>query len=249
MIRIDDRKGSGELARYFTPYGIRTQVERMDFGDFAWEGSGPRGSCMVGVERKRIEDLIDSMQSKRLSGHQLPGIAAHYDFAYLLVEGMWRPNSEGLVEICNGGGWKARGLHYRALDGYLSSIELRGGLYLRRTATMAESVWQLASLYLGWQKDWAEHRAHDVVYAPAEPRRQLFSRARHVSLCEKAVMQIPGVGDKAQFIADRFKSWRAAAKAPIEAWIGLEWRTRKGLLRHISAEEAGRIDALIGGSE
>src|SRR5262245_5878451 len=105
MIRVDSRSGSGELSPYFEPYGLVVEKTHLDYGDFDFEGSGPKGKCGVVFERKRIEDLVDSMQTGRLSGHQLPGICENYDYGYLIIEGIWRPGREGFLEIGNRNGW------------------------------------------------------------------------------------------------------------------------------------------------
>src|ERR1044071_4618368 len=101
ILRIDDRIGSVELAPLFQSYGIKPIVCRLEFGDLDFVGRGPQGGCAIVVERKRINDLVSSIQSKRLSGHQTPGMARSYDYAYLIVEGIWRPAENDQLEILN----------------------------------------------------------------------------------------------------------------------------------------------------
>ena len=38
----------------------------------------------------KLPDLVSSLRTGRLSGHQLPGLVSSFDFSYLLVEGTWR---------------------------------------------------------------------------------------------------------------------------------------------------------------
>jgi len=116
-IDLDYRTGSGELEKLFLPYGIKVNRTKLEFGDLAFEGRGPHGACSIVIERKRITDLIQSMESRRLSGHQLPGMAERYDYCYLIVEGIWRPGQNGELEIRNGS-WSTghgRALSYRAV--------------------------------------------------------------------------------------------------------------------------------------
>lgn len=236
-ISIDYRTGSKELAPTFLSYGIQPQIRHLDFGDLEWEGNGPRGRCAIVVERKRIEDLVQSMQSKRLSGHQLPGMAANYDYCYLMVEGVWRPGPEGQLQIGRGsfesestfgGRWlpsRERGLLYRSVDNYLASLELMAGVIYRRTMGPLETVATVIDLFRWWEKPWADHRAHLGVYAPAVATRgkgRLTLAPRKVSVAEKIAMQLPGLDTKAQLVAEHFRTARNMANANESEWKAIK---------------------------
>ncbi len=225
MIRLDDRRGSGKLERHFTSYGIRVVKMRLEFGDFDFLGNGPRGVCAVVIERKTIGDLINSMKDRRLSGHQLPGIGEGYDYAYLIVEGTWRPGPDGAVEVPSGKGWRSEGVHYRAVDNYLDGLMLRAGVGVWRTYNELETVAAVVDRYRGWNdKKWHDHHAHDQVYAPATPSdgRRVLLRRREVSLCEKWAMQLKGVDRKARAVAEYFRSGQAMANADEVAWQSIK---------------------------
>ena len=237
MLWVDDRTGSKELVPHLRSFGIDAQIRRLDFGDFAWEGNGPAGLCRVAVERKTIGDLIQSMQSRRLSGHQLPGMADEYDYAYLIVEGIWRPSDEGVLEVGHGsfsrdnfgGRWASsygkRQLLYRSIDNYLATLELHTGLIYRRTLSAQETVHVIADLYLWWRaKLWEDHSSHLTVYAPAEARGKkgrLNLVRREVSLAEAWAMQLPGIDKKAQEVAQRFPTGHILANALEEDWMSI----------------------------
>jgi len=224
VIRLDYRTGSWELARLFEPFGIRPQRSKLDYGDADFVGHGPNGECAVVVERKTIHDLVASMQSKRLSGHQLPGMAEQYDYCYLIVEGIWRPGEDGELEI-NNGTWSrnhGRGIHYRAVDAYLTTLGLLAGVVYRRTASPRESVWQIVDLYRWWtDKEWAKHKAHDTVYAPADGQqgRRMSLVPRRVSLVEKVALQLPGLDQRAREVAKKFGSVREMVLATEKDWL------------------------------
>lgn len=200
MIRLDERVGSKELERLFTPYGIVPLLTRLEFGDLDFIGHGPKGDTAVVIERKRIDDLIQSMQSHRLSGHQLPGMARQYDYCYLVVEGIWRRGKEGNVEVLTNG-WVSRGLSYRAITSYLSTLQLRAGVNVWQTTNEYDTVGWVVDTYRWWtQKKWDEHNAHEAVYAPADTNqgqgRKLSFKPREVRLAEKIALQLPGIADK-----------------------------------------------------
>jgi ERCC4-type nuclease len=255
-ISLDFRTGSKELAPLFLPYGIQPQLTKLDFGDLAFEGNGPQGRCAIVIERKQIADLIASIQSRRLSGHQLPGMADTYDYCYLIVEGVWRPGPEGEMQLgyggmqdekTFGGSWRpvhGRSILYRAVDNYLSTLELHAGLIYRRTLDALETVHTIVDLYHWWNdKQWMEHSSHLGVYAPGEPKlgrgRKLNLVRREISLAEKWAMQLDGIDTKAQAAAKHFGSARALADAVEADWIairGIGKPTAQQVVRAINAE-------------
>lgn len=245
MILADSRTGSGELVPLFKSYGIKVEATKLEFGDFTWEGWGPKGKCNVVVERKRIEDLIDSMLSNRLSGHQLPGMAAMYDYGYLLIEGIWRSNDEGFLEISNGGNnWRQTKYTTRAINNYSLGLTFRAGLISWKTATPKDTVSFIVDQYRMWtDKKWEEHTAHEAVYAPAEQTGAFglsFIR-REISLAEKLALQLPGVDRMARFVAKQFPTMAAMVAAKEKDWCEVPCKTKTGKIRRLGPENARKI--------
>lgn len=255
MISIDYRTGSKELAPLFTAHDIPVELRTLAFGDLSWEGNGPTGKCSVVVERKTIGDLVQSMQSKRLSGHQLPGMADAYDYCYLIVEGVWRPGGDGELQVGQGNfghtGWGGRWsggfgrrLPYMAIDNYLSTLELQAGVIVRRALDMRETVFVIADLYRWWTgKFWAEHSSHLGVYAPAvakQGRTRLNLVTREVPVAEKWAMQLTGIETKARAVAEHFGSARALANATPAQWMEI-----KGIGKGIASQAVREINAQI----
>lgn len=257
-ISLDYRTGSKELAPLFKPYGIQVETRKLDFGDLAFEGNGPQGRVSVVIERKVIADLVASMQSKRLSGHQMPGMADTYDYCYLIVEGIWRPGPDGELQTGYGsfegdsggfggrwtGGYGNRRLLYRSVDNYLSTLELHAGVIYRRTLSPQETVAVVVDLYRWWNdKLWAAHSSHLGVYAPAiaRPGKGRFSLVtRQPSLAEKWAMQLDGIDAKAQQVAAYFGSARAMANAEVKDWLEV-----KGVGKVIARQVVEAINAQI----
>lgn len=250
MIRVDDRTGSAELIKYFQPYGISVQKSRLEFGDFDFLGKGPQGECAVVFERKRIEDLVQSMESSRLAGHQLPGMAENYDYIYLIIEGIWRPGSDSQLEI-NNGRWISRKTHTRAIHNYVMGLALRANVLPWRTGNQQETVAFIVDQYRMWtDKAWLEHKAHDTVYAPANRGLGKGSgfrvswTPRKISDAEAVAMQL-GLQDKARYAADAFRSVETLVTATWEEWAAVKWKTRKGQARVIGEVTAKKIVARI----
>lgn len=231
MISVDYRIGSGELTKYFHQFGVTPKKTKLEFGDFCFEGNGPEGRVAIGVERKRIEDLIDSMTSKRLSGHQLRGISDLYDYGYLIVEGIYRPGPNGEILISNGGTqWTTRQTPYRAVDNYLTTLELRAGMMVRRTGRPDETVFVVVDLYRYWNdKLWAEHKSHDEIYAPGAVSENVQGRRLHMTrrvltvgqkTAENIACQLPGIDRRARDVA-KFFGYRSThiVNAGVNDWI------------------------------
>ena len=65
---VDDSEDS-LLVQHLETFGLPLSVCRLDFGDLAIESCDGR---LIGYERKRLSDLINSMQDRRLSGAPAP---------------------------------------------------------------------------------------------------------------------------------------------------------------------------------
>jgi ERCC4-type nuclease len=66
---------------------------RGNFTDYSWES---KDGTRVGVERKSVSDLLQSLSSGRLSD-QLRRLCAECDFPVLLIEGPLDTNSKGFI--------------------------------------------------------------------------------------------------------------------------------------------------------
>lgn len=230
--------------------GIGVVVERLEYGDCMFEGSGENGSCVVGVERKRLQDLVNSMVERRLSGSQLRGMYKTYDYIFLVAEGIWRRGKGGEIEELRGREWRPffsastkRAVMYRQLAAYLTTLELRGGVRVRRTERASDT----AALYVDlWHwfndKDWAEHRSHDQIYTaislPGARGKGGMQRVvqREPGVLWKMAAQLPGLDRKAEGVADHFQSVRNMALAGLDPSIRRmvdEWleRNRKAAIK------------------
>lgn len=171
MITIDDRAGSGALAPLFALAHLPHQLGRLPFGDFAFEGNGSKGLSMIGIEYKKVNDLISCMCDGRYVGHQLPGMLNYFDHPYLIVEGVTRPDPRSgvLQELVQGKGgnqwWRdtvlgarrGRRFMWRDWDGYLTTLE-HGKAKVRRTDNEHMTVETVGSLYHWYtHKKWHEH--------------------------------------------------------------------------------------------
>lgn len=174
MIQVDYKKGGqklkpGEksdpekLVEKIKEYGVHAEIADLEFGDFAFEGRGPLGSVLIGIERKTIHDMLNCIDDARLAGHQLIGMRQMYTLKVVMLEGHWRYHEGGwLMEGFNGGtSWgfcryRSQQTLYSKLYRYLISLQL-GGNIVTFSRDLNHTAWNVKEWYHYFQKKWDDH--------------------------------------------------------------------------------------------
>jgi ERCC4-type nuclease len=241
VITLDDRVGAVELLKHF-PAGM-AEVSRLQFGDAMFVGNGAEGPCLVGVERKRIGDLVNSIANGRLSGHQLIGLCNAYNVTYLVVEGLYRPApKDGLLEVWRHGHWGPlemgkRRFMARDVWAYLETWRMVMGVGIWHTASPDETAHWIRAIHYWWtHKDWAEHRGH--LQPQTRPEVELV---RH-TLVRRVAQQLKGVGwERAKTVDGAFRSVMEMVAAGPEDWAEMEGFGDK-LSHSVVAELRGGVE-------
>jgi len=224
MITIDPREGSIELQPLLASMNVPTQVQTLSFGDFAFEGKGPKGPCYVGIERKRTRDILSCIHSGRFSGHQLPGMLALYDFPWLIIEGIYQSNPEtGLLEEPYRGGWRTvrvgtTEFMHRQLENFLTTLELRA-IRWRHTSSPRDTCQSILNLYHYFvDKEWSGHHAHLHFHNAPDPT----GIVTMPSLIRRVAKEFNGIGwERSKAVANRFHSVLDMVNAPVSEWAKL----------------------------
>lgn len=239
MILVDYRedsktKGTNGLWDDLKKTSLPVEQAKLEFGDLMFMGQGPEGEVSVGLEFKKIRDLLQSVRTGRYQGHQLLGMQ-EYDFRYLLIEGEYRASDAGLVTLRAGRTlWKpAPGRMSSAeLSKTLIGLPLRAGTLVWETRTRKESIDWITNLYRNWtDKPWDKHTSHVAIYRPAT--------LVPISDFRVTVSTFPGIGTKtSKLVEDHF---RGDLKKTVNASIH-EW----GKIEGIGLKTAERIISYLG---
>jgi ERCC4-type nuclease len=222
MILVDDRIGSADLMGHLRHWGVPCELTRLEYGDACFDGCGPDGPIYIGVEIKKIHDALQCMGDGRFAGHQLPGLIQSYDRIWVVVEGNWYPNfSDGILRMAGRSGktrevgFGNRRFMYRDIDHWLTTMEVRAGIRVRRTRDRIETARVVADLASWWSKDWGDHRGHLALHED-QPDGAILIKP---SLCRKVAAQLPGIGWKRSGdVAAKFKTVQAMVAAQTIDW-------------------------------
>jgi len=221
VILVDSRVGSKDLVK---PLGSISKLAVLEFADAMFVGGGEGDKpVFVGIEIKTVKDALSCVSSGRFAGHQLPGLVKAYDVIYLLIEGAWRADREGLLEVPYGKRWRTvnlgrRYFMWRDFELWLTSMESMGGLRLRFPYSRKETVETIRLLHRWWtHKDWGEHRSHLVANKSGG-----VLGVRH-SLKRRIAAQLDGVGEtRSKAVAEHFNTIGEMFVAQPEEWMEID---------------------------
>lgn len=254
MLRIDYRAGSKDLVKPLQKLlgeenvYMTSSPKEMPDGDVAFEGLGIGGDPVrIGVEFKKLGEMITCCRDGRFAGDQLPGLTGPkkiYDYAWLLIEspsGGWRANDAGFVSTYQGPrrGWVPVPGRMRAseFEKHLLTFAVCGGVYVQHTDSRDATCRFLVNLYRWWTDVALDaHTSHLAVHTP--------SLLGEVSGFREAVMKWPGIGLKvSRDVEEMFNgSIRQACQAQTEEWAEI---TTNG--RRLGFPTAQRIDRFLSG--
>lgn len=223
---IDSATGSNELEIPLRKMGLPVEKMHLEFGDIAFMGRGEGGAPLyVGIELKKVGELVTSLRTKRFQGHQLLGLTRDFDRRYLLIEGDFHHDDQGRAVVFRGTG-KPKPLPGApsavALEQEVINLQTRGGCWVRHTATRRDTLRFILACFRYWtDKDLDAHKSHMAIYAPDLDKGLLTPPS---DFRKALTVLLPGIGF-------------AVSKA-VEDYVGAEERLRVQVLRVLGMKEA-----------
>lgn len=254
MIFVDPREGSKNLVDPLRARGFEIDDSTELPADLYFVGKGIKGVPVeIGIEYKTIPDLVQSLRTERLQGHQLlemRGVSEDqpkpaFDFCYLLVEGEPIYDRTGmLMRRAGRRSFKPLGMTVNELFKRLNTLHLNGGLNWILMRTQADSVRWIEALYQSWtDDDLDKHTSHIAIYTPPT----LLKPTQF----EQTIRTLPGVGGRvAKAAAKVFRSpvpgenkpsIRVAINANEDRWAAIETEDDKGKTRKFGLSNAIKL--------
>ncbi len=206
MILIDNQgRDHLELIPHIRKQHVDVTEQRLEWGDACFTGNGPDGHILVGVERKRLHDMMACIETKRYGAKQRVGMQQLYGLSVLVIEGDWRPHDPGgfLMEGYQGGiSWgffshRKQKAMYHTLRRYLFSVSLSGVLVIY-TKSPFHTAFDLCELFHYFQKPWSGHTSLMEM-----EQLQLPTLTARPGLARLWAACIEGIGVKLSSAADR----------------------------------------------
>lgn len=225
MISIDTREGSHDLIAPLAKAGLPVEPATLRFGDLFFTGRGEGGAPLaIGIEHKKLGDLVQSLNTDRLAGHQLTGMLQTYDRSYLIIEGEWDVDAGGRVIVPS----KFRNRHTplkgaplaSVLESRVWTLEHRGGLRVRWTRNQKETIRYVSALYRCWtDRDLDDHKSHLAIHAPDLDRALLVP----VTDERRVYAAFPAISyQRSAAVEQHFPSIWAAVNAAESEWMKVE---------------------------
>lgn len=245
-VLIDYREGSKHLLRPLQRRGLDVEITNLPYGDICFGGRGIGDAPVaIGIELKRLTDLVSSLRSGRLADTQLPGMMGTpekrglYDYGWLLIEGQYRVNKGGQLIHLTGEGWKPvkGGMNVAELEKQVLTLEMATGVHVRFTNREEDTVTFLYNLYRWWtDKPMDAHTSHLGGQRPQGIIPLSDFRATVEVRC-------PGMGHAMSLAAEvKFGgSLRRAAMATAEDWAGIQSIDRRGRVRRLGLSKAEEV--------
>lgn len=221
MVLVDHREGSIELLEPLRKMGLPAEKGINIPADLVWEGRGEGGTpVMVGVEYKKLGELVNALRTQRLQGHQLLKMRENFQFCYLLIEGELHYDTQGKLTQRVGRREFRQMAGSMAVNELLKRIfvlHLRGGLNTLWARTRQDTLRIVEALYYVWTDcNLDQHQSHIAIYqapslTPISEFRGFFSR-------------IDGLGLRKTLAVEKYfgGSIRKAVNAPKADWLRID---------------------------
>lgn len=241
MLFVDYRDGSKELKEPLRRLGLpvtpASDHDDLPAGDLAFLGRGEKGEGVwIGVEHKRLSDLMQSLRSNRMNEQALK-MQKEFRFRYLMIEGDLHVDDQGrfLRRSKRGRFTPMPGLNAAELFKRVFVLHIAFGLVPIWTANQRISLKQIQFLYRVWtDTDMDKHKSHLAIYEPPS----IVEPTPFV----RTVKTYPECGLKfAKAAQSQFRTIRRATNATAEEWAAIEATDDKGKTRRFGALNAAKI--------
>lgn len=225
--------------------------------DVSFCGNGPNGKLSVGIEFKKLPDLLSSIYSGRLQSTQLVSMAKEYQICWLLYCGEYRCGDSGNLETpftnkyTGKRSWSPvtfignKPLPYGYLESSLLSYSCCG-VQSKHVMDISQAAHWIACLYRWWSKPWDKHKSMRTFDKSTDGKSPALMPGMDSATKQKIeqARMLPGMGfERALAAANHFKSVREMMNASVDEWLkipGVGKVIAKSAVEAITRETTGK---------
>jgi hypothetical protein len=198
---------------------------------------------------------MHSARSGRYAGEQLRKLVGEHDFAFLIVEGLVRPNPQ--TAVMEQGWFKPRdgdenrgwlgwydvrvgqsGFPYSEMDNFLTTQALHTPVKVKWSPDAPSTATQLVNLYRWFNdKEWEEHKSCFAIYTPPPPTVMLVKP----SVVRRVAVQLEHVGwERSGPLAQRFRTVLdlcIATERELQEVVGIGPSIAQSIVRQLTEPE------------
>lgn len=234
-----------DLVQMLKRLGLPVEISPLQYGDVAFTGNGPGGPIAIGIERKRMQDMLGCIDDGRYNAQRI-GMLETYQKTFLMLEAVWSvgaPPFQAGALIDNApvsGSWRpvmqgSRRVMYSKLYRYLLSVAL-SGVIITYSRDVMHSAFNIAECYHYFQKKWKDHTSLLQPHVLAIPDMNMDIHRDPVRwLVKEWASRLDGVGAKLSLeSAGLFKTGFELANADEDDWMSVvSPKVAKGIVRTI----------------
>lgn len=107
---------------------------------------------------------------------------------------------------------------YRDLEHWLATVEIKGGMHIKRAFDKRESAEVIMGLYTWWQKEWEDHKSLEAFDTSGTP-----TLLRKPILLRRIAAELADIGwKKSAKVEEHFDSVRQMMEAGPSEWMSIE---------------------------
>jgi ERCC4-type nuclease len=190
-------------------------------GDFMFTGNGPGDEpILVGIERKRMRDMVNSLRGGRLAGEQIPKLL-RYDQPYIIFESRWKTDwvtgqavekwGRDWTPVLSGTKQIITGLEIQSA---LNDIQDKTLIKILHTEDPKQTVELVVQLAYSWAKPWDKRNHHLDLHRPVQ-----YQSADKASTVRRVAFALNGIGwEKSLEIESHFPTVEAMVGATVQEW-------------------------------
>lgn len=243
-----------DLFRYLGSMAVRCPIPCGDVNFYGRKDDlSPLSVC---VERKRIHDLVNSINDGRYLSQLQAAHEAGFDVFILIYEGAVRPSPiDGMLEVPvwryikspkSGKTVKQRvwepltpnSISYSRFTQYITELDYLAGVIVRHSLDVKETAAIIKALWDNFQTPPSKHQSLHKIFTPPPTHVMLHKP----SLVRRIAVELDGIGwERSAEVEKKFPTVSAMVNAGVKDWESIDGIGRKTALRVVANLNGGKV--------